>query len=120
MEQEYEFKTLFDCNCSSKIKGDIFEYICKYILLQTNDIVYLNNDIPTHIREEVGMGNVDKGIDIIYKNNSKYIAVQCKWRAKITEQLHPMYITYFRTVPKNLPKSRHNKTLKELLINYIK
>eukprot|EP01084_Bolivina_argentea_P026395 49092_1 len=65
-------------------KGWIFEYICKYIIkykYETND-VYLNKEIPQHLRTKLNMPSVDKGIDIIFCNDDgKWVAVQCKYKS---------------------------------------
>jgi predicted helicase len=85
--------------CHNKIKGDIFEYICKYTLLLKYDNVYLNQDIPNKIRKKLNMRKQDKGIDIIYENDDgEYIAVQCKWRgggASKKKQINKKYVTEF-------------------------
>lgn len=79
-----------------KIAGDIFEYICKYILLQTYEEVYLNKEIPNDIRKNLNMNTIDNGIDGIYKKNNVFYSFQCKWRGNQNNQLKKAYITEFR------------------------
>ncbi len=64
----------------NKIKGSIFEYISKYYYLSKNFEVYLFGEIPSKLRNTLQLGRVDYGIDLIYKDNDKWIPVQSKWR----------------------------------------
>eukprot|EP01084_Bolivina_argentea_P157649 274700_1 len=76
----------------NQVKGWLFEYLCKFILIKKYKTpqVYLNNEIPHHLREQLNIPSSDKGIDIIFcdannNNNNqfeKWIAVQCKYRSK--------------------------------------
>jgi predicted helicase len=80
--QEFEDKIK---NYDSKEKGNIFELLTKY-LLQSDYIfnfkkVYLYDEIPNKILDELKFPLNDKGIDlIIVTKNDKYIPVQCKYR----------------------------------------
>lgn len=82
----------------NKIKGSIFEYIIKYILLKEgHERVYLFDEIPYDLRIKFNMSKKDQGIDILYYNKfiEKYIGVQCKWRTKQTEAIHKNDISGF-------------------------
>lgn len=67
----------------NKIKGDIFESVCKYYLLNGGYETYLFNDIPIHLKDKLNIGKVDKGIDMIFQCDEKWYGVQCKWRSQI-------------------------------------
>ena len=43
----------------NKVKGDIFEYITKFILMQKYE-VYLYNEIPLNIRQLLKLPNIDR------------------------------------------------------------
>ncbi len=75
-----ELKNEYHEHNVNKIKGSIFEYITKYYYLSKNFEVYLFNEIPSKIRNTLQLGRVDYGIDLIYKDNNKWIPVQSKWR----------------------------------------
>ena len=71
---------------TSKEKGDIFELLTKY-LLQSDYIfnfkkVYLYDEIPNKILEELKFPSNDKGIDLlVVTKDDNYIPVQCKYRS---------------------------------------
>jgi superfamily II DNA or RNA helicase len=67
----------------NKIKGTIFEYITKYYYLSKDLEVYMFNEIPDDVRTTFNLGNIDKGIDLLFKENDEWIPIQCKWR-KVT------------------------------------
>lgn len=94
LKDKYMFGGYFS-ECHKKVQGDIFEYICKYILKQKYENVYLNHEIPKDIRKKLKLRNCDKGIDLIYEDNNKYIAVQCKWRGNKARQIKKCYVTEF-------------------------
>ena len=84
IKDEYNFKDYSFKKSYNKVKGDIFEYLCKYALeYQGYTEVYLYNKIPYKLKTELKLNKVDKGIDGIYKNNDgKYVAFQSKWRGE--------------------------------------
>ena len=84
IKDEYNFKDYSFKTSYNKVKGDIFEYLCKYALeYQGYTEVYLYNKIPYKLKTELKLNKVDKGIDGIYKNNDgKYVAFQSKWRGE--------------------------------------
>ena len=67
-------------------KGELFELITYYIfkLIPTLNIgiqdVWLYNDIPTKIIQELNLPEKDMGIDILLKKNNQYYSVQAKFR----------------------------------------
>jgi hypothetical protein len=71
--------------CPNQEKGKAFELLCfQYLKVILNcSEVYLWNDIPTHLREQLslccGSNGRDMGIDIIAYRNGWY-AVQCKYK----------------------------------------
>lgn len=77
-------------NVTSKLdkkeKGDLFELFTLYLFkldprLSTNlDKIWLYADIPKSILERLDLPSKDKGIDLLAKINSKYYAIQCKFR----------------------------------------
>ena len=70
----------------TKRNGDIFELLTKY-LLQTDYIfnfkkVYLYDEIPNKILDELKFPSNDKGIDLlVVTKDDKYIPIQCKYRS---------------------------------------
>ena len=91
----YDFTDTFhNCNIN-KIKGDIFEYIVKYYYLSHNYETYLFKDIPVLLRDKLGLGNVDNGIDLIYKDGELWYGVQCKWRKTPKFCIHKDLISGF-------------------------
>lgn len=94
IRDKFQFNDFF-VNCHDKVKGDLFEYMCKYVLLQKYQTVYLYDDISSEIKRKHKFRKRDKGIDIIYMDNGKYVGVQCKWRSKINKQIKKCYVTEF-------------------------
>lgn len=93
--KNFKFPNLFyQCNFN-KIKGDIFEYITKYYYLYNKYEVYLFKDIPIYLRELLSIGNIDNGVDLVYKDENDWIGVQCKWRTIITKCIHKDLIAGF-------------------------
>lgn len=70
---------------NTKIKGDIFEIFCKKYLLNKMKFerVWLLNEIPVHVLNQLGMIGSDFGIDILVFDGAQYSAVQCKYRHRI-------------------------------------
>jgi superfamily II DNA or RNA helicase len=68
----------------TKNKGDLFEYLCYYILLTHPYYnfaeVYLYDFIPNNIMDKLKLPERDKGIDILCVKDGKYYGVQCKYR----------------------------------------
>jgi superfamily II DNA or RNA helicase len=68
----------------AKDKGDLFEYLCYYILLThpyyNFTEVYLYDFIPNNIMDKLKLPDRDKGIDILCVKDGKYYGVQCKYR----------------------------------------
>jgi superfamily II DNA or RNA helicase len=68
----------------TKNKGDLFEYLCYYVLLThpyyNFTEVYLYDFIPNNIMNKLKLPERDKGIDILCVKDGKYYGVQCKYR----------------------------------------
>ncbi len=94
--QNVNFTDYYECNYN-KVKGDIFEYLAKYIYLFNGyKKVYLYNEIPNKLKQELGLPNTDKGIDlVISKDDKKWIGVQCKWRSNVNCSIQKKYVTEF-------------------------
>jgi predicted helicase len=67
---------------NKKIRGDIFEMFCVLYLLHVNQYnqVWRLEDVPIEILEKLKLKRRDMGIDIIVEHESKYYAVQCKYK----------------------------------------
>jgi len=85
-QYEQEIAAIID----NKEKGNIFEYLCYYILKYhpfyihefAKDEIYLWNDIPQSIKDDLKLPEKDKGIDILAKKqNGEFCAIQCKFRS---------------------------------------
>jgi len=80
----------------NKIRGDIFELICKYLFIKLNyKQVYLYNECPISIKDNLNLPYNDKGIDLILYNNNKWIGVQCKWRFQQNYSIKKCYVAEF-------------------------
>jgi hypothetical protein len=95
---------------TTKLKGDIFEHFCylyvKYVM-KLND-VWLLKDLPDHIRQQLKLKRTDLGIDIIAKDNDKFIAIQVKYRNQNKrktligwKELSTFYALVYRSGPFN-------------------
>ena len=69
-----------------KFKGDLFEHFAKYFF-QTHHLhkdrvqkIYLYDEIPLKITQELKLPSKDKGIDILMMYDNEWIPVQCKFR----------------------------------------
>lgn len=69
-------------NLESKKKGDLFELLTWYLFKidprLNNDLqeIWLYNDIPDEIREELSLPSKDKGIDLLAKINDEYYVLR--------------------------------------------
>ena len=69
-----------------KEKGDLFELITYYLfkldprLNNQLQSIWLYNDIPDKIRNELNLPTRDKGIDLLPKIHDQYYPIQCKFR----------------------------------------
>lgn len=95
----------YNCNLN-KVKGDIFEHIAKAYYEMKDFEVYLFNEIPLILREQLGLPNVDKGIDLIYKDGDEWCGVQCKWRNNKVKCIEKDKILGAYTESKNLKLNR--------------
>lgn len=84
------------CNFN-KVKGDIFEYLTKYIFLYDGySKVYLYNEIPYELKQQLNLPNNDHGIDLIISKDGKdWVGVQCKWRTKFSCVIEKRFVTEF-------------------------
>jgi predicted helicase len=85
-----DFCTLCDHLENSKQKGTFFETLCKFILLihpnfnNKHKNVWLYDEIPPSVKDDIKIPEKDKGIDILIENdNGVFICVQCKYRSDI-------------------------------------
>lgn len=68
---------------NTKVKGDLFEHLCKLYLLWTNKYleVWLLSQLPDTVRKELRLLGRDMGIDLVCKNkDNSYSCVQCKFK----------------------------------------
>lgn len=79
----------------NKVKGDIFEYLIKYVYISKGYTVYLYNEIPHELKKQLNLPNTDKGIDLIIAKDDIFIGIQCKWRNKVNNSIKKCYITEF-------------------------
>jgi hypothetical protein len=71
-----------------KVKGDVMETFCQLyfeFLLYKDEPFYSNtwllDEVPEHVRKELGLAKRDLGIDLILEDiNGEYYAVQVKYR----------------------------------------
>jgi hypothetical protein len=93
---------------STKLKGDIFEHFCYLYVkhVMKIDEVWFLADLPNDIRTLLKLGKSDLGIDLIAKNNNKYIAIQVKYRKQTKKntligwkELSTFFALVYRTGP---------------------
>jgi predicted helicase len=65
---------------NKKIRGDIFEEFCVLYLTQLGYKAWRLEDVPEEILVNLGMKRKDMGIDIVVERESRYSAVQCKYK----------------------------------------
>ena len=95
LKNDIGFDEYYGCNYN-KVKGDIFEFLTKYIYLFDNYQVYLYDEIPYKLKQKLGLPSTDKGIDlIISEDGEEWIGVQCKWRGKFSCSIQKKYVTEF-------------------------
>ncbi len=75
--------------------GKLFEEFTKLYFLHEPSVkddfrnVWLYNDIPLAIKQKLGLGKVEHGIDLLLEDNeNRFIAVQCKYRTDESIFLH--------------------------------
>jgi predicted helicase len=80
----------------TKTKGDLWERFCQLFLkhFQSYDEVWLLHEIPQDVRESLGLGTHDVGIDIVAKKKDKYTAVQCKFKKPRSGHVPGTWIPY--------------------------
>lgn len=72
-------------NRDLKLKGDIFEYFCQLYMEKCYKLktVWLLNEVPYNIREELNLNKNDFGIDLVgIDYNDRYYAIQAKYRKR--------------------------------------
>jgi predicted helicase len=80
----------------TKTKGDLWEQFCKLYLktVKKYDDVWLLKELPAQLRDELGLGTHDVGIDIVAKKKGKYSAVQCKFKKPRSGHVPGTWIPY--------------------------
>jgi len=75
--------------------GQIFEIFTKYYFLTAPEVeglyddVWLYDEIPLEIKNELDLGSVEYGVDLLLKTiDDEYIAVQCKFKNDETSKLN--------------------------------
>ena len=76
---------------TTKEKGNIFEFLCKQYLrkIKKYETVYLWNEIPEELREELKLPRQDMGIDLIIVEGEEIHSVQSKYRKHQTKSIVP-------------------------------
>lgn len=96
LKKNLYFDEYYTCNFN-KIKGDLFEYLTKYIyLFDGYKQVYLYNEIPSKLKKQLGLPKNDRGIDLLCSEDGVlWSGIQCKWRTKISKSIDKKYVTEF-------------------------
>jgi hypothetical protein len=78
---------------NKKVRGDIFEDFCVLYLKEVKGYqdVWLLEDIPEDILNQLSLKRRDMGIDIIVRHNGEWYAVQCKYKTPTGKK---SYITW--------------------------
>ncbi len=71
-----------------KYRGNLFEELCVLYLknIKKYDEVWLLKDVPLNILTSLDLKRQDIGIDIIVKDQNKFLAVQCKFKSNKTKK----------------------------------
>ena len=86
-----DFKNKLD-NLNNKEKGDSFELLTKYFFLtlprySIYDNVWLLNEVPQKVLDQIGLPRTDLGIDLILKKGNEFHAVQCKYHTNTSKSV---------------------------------
>ena len=78
---------------NKKVRGDIFEDFCALYLKEVKGYqeVWLLEDVPEDILNQLSLKRRDMGIDIIVRHNEEWFAVQCKYKTPTGKKT---YITW--------------------------
>jgi hypothetical protein len=78
---------------NKKVRGDIFEDFCALYLKEVKGYqdVWLLDDVPEDILNQLSLKRRDMGIDIIVRHNGEWFAVQCKYKTPTGKK---SYITW--------------------------
>jgi hypothetical protein len=78
---------------SKKVRGDIFEDFCALYLKEVKGYqdVWLLEDVPEDILNQLSLKRRDMGIDIIVRHSNEWYAVQCKYKTPTGKK---SYITW--------------------------
>jgi hypothetical protein len=64
-------------------KGRMWEDFCqRYLRAEGYEDVWMLREVPSAVREKLGLGTQDVGIDIVVHHKGRYQAVQCKYRKR--------------------------------------
>jgi hypothetical protein len=76
---------------SENLKGYIFEFLCKCVLLYNDKNItniWLYKEIPKPIKKELKISNIDKGYDMLVEYDDYYKIVQCKFRSNVLKKVN--------------------------------
>lgn len=62
-------------------KGELFEKLCKAVLLRDHEQVWRLQELPDGLREKLALSKADFGIDLVAQTGNGFTAVQAKYRA---------------------------------------
>lgn len=97
-------------SASNKEKGDLFELLSKFYFIYSfqyqnyYDNVWLGNDIPQKVLDELGLPKQDLGIDLIAKYGDEYHAIQCKYHGDNTKSVTYNEVSTFLSLYASSPK----------------
>ncbi len=75
--EKYNFREEFGDDYEEAKRG-IFKHIAKYYYLMENYETYLCDELPAELKDELNIDGMY--INLIYKNNDKWIGVFCVWK----------------------------------------
>lgn len=79
----------------NKVKGDIFEYFAKYILMAQGYKTYLYYELTDELKDKLFLPATDKGIDLIINKGNEWIGVQVKWRSEEKKSIDRTLVASF-------------------------
>lgn len=82
-------------NVFKTIKGDILEYISKFVFesMGIYKKVYMYHEASNVLKDTLNLPNRDEGIDLICLiTDNEYIGVQCKWRRQANNTIEKRYV----------------------------
>ncbi|MDA9596964.1 DEAD/DEAH box helicase family protein [Flavobacteriaceae bacterium] len=108
-----DFKSYAEAMPNTKSMGDAFEHLTK-LYFQINplytslyDNVWLLEEVPSKVLEQLEIPRQDLGIDLILQRGSEYHAIQCKYHSNKDTSVNNKEVATFTSLLANKKKLTH-------------